>query len=121
LLALGCCVSHHADAVPGLLVSDFATDGDFSVIDHARVLSLLEVLVLFDSQFVFDSLILEEVLNVDVPALMVVGLLNGVIAGEESLELGVPLGLSISRGLSAVIAESGGGSCTKAASGSVFG
>jgi len=105
-LALSCCISHHADAVPCLLVSDLATDSDLSVIDHARVLSFLKVLVLLNPQFVFDSLILEEVLNVDVPALMVVGLLRGFIAGEESLELGVPLGLSISRGLSAVIAES---------------
>jgi len=122
-LALSRRFFHQTDAVPGLLVSNFASNGDFSVIDHARVLSLLEVLVLFNPQFVFDSLILKEVLNVDVPALMVVGLIRGVIAGEERLDLGISFSLrqSISRGLCAVIAESGGGCCTEAASRSVFG
>ena len=125
LLALFCSFSHLADAISSLLDCDSTSDSDISVIDHACVVSLLEVLVLFVPLFVFDSLILEEVLNVEECFLVAVNLLRTVIAGEERLECSIPLSLSqsISRRLSAVIAESEGGragASTETSRGSMF-
>jgi len=126
LLALFCSLSHLADAISSLLDCDSTSDSDISVIDHACVVSHLEVLILFIPLFVFDSLFREEVLNADEPALVAIKLLRTVIAGEERLECSIPLSLSqsISRRLSAIIAESQGGragASTEATSGSMFG
>ena len=72
LSAKVCFIAHHTDAIPSLLVSDSATNSDIPVIDHARVTAFLEILVLFDPLLVLDSLVREEVLNVEEPALWVV-------------------------------------------------